>query len=230
MEITEKTFKTIEEKQIKPRPRWRFLAKNYSLWLLFFLSVIVGALAVSAILFMLTENDWDIYTYLGRSLIEHIFISMPYLWISILLILILFAYYNFRYTKSGYRYEIYRVIAGSVFISMLLGVFLFWFGLGEGIHNLFMQKVPFYDALIYTKKELWDHPQNGLLGGKITNIENENEFTLQDFNGKIWKIEKENPQCCDPRITQIDKEIELIGNPATDSIFFVRSVRPWHHR
>ncbi len=126
MDISEKTFKKIEEENITPKARWRFLLKDYSIWLFFAIAVAVGAIAVSTIIFMLTTNDWDIYERLGRSFFEHIFFSMPYFWILIFLVFILVAYNDFKYTRLGYRYEMRLIILGSVAMSLFLGLVIFF--------------------------------------------------------------------------------------------------------
>lgn len=226
-DITQKTLKIIEQQKIKPRPRWHFLLKDYLLWFSFACSIIVGSLAVSTIIFMLTSNDWDVYKYLDRSLFKHIFISMPYLWIAILALLTFTAYYNFKYTRRGYRYEIHTIILGSALISLILGIILFFGGLGSEIHEIFMRQIPFYNNFVYCQKEVWDNPQKGLLGGKIIKVENQNEFLLQDFNGKIWQIKKENPYCCNQFLIQCGSEVELIGHLGEDNIFFIKEIRPW---
>jgi hypothetical protein len=228
MDVSEKTLKIIEEKNINPQARWRFLLKDYFFWLLFGLSVIVGAMAVSAVIFMLTVNDWDIYEYLGRSLPEHILISMPYLWITVLLAFLALAFYNFKYTRRGYRYEIRLIIFGSIVLSLIFGLAFFLAGLGEQIHNIFMSQVPFYNNLIYDTRNIWDNPQKGLLAGQITEIKNQDDFMLRDFHGKFWVVEREGFRCCDSSLLQVGKEVEMIGHSGDDDIFFVIMMRPWY--
>jgi hypothetical protein len=232
MDISKKTLKTIEEKKITPQARWHFLLKDYLLWFFFISSVILGAMAVSAIIFMFTSCDWDVYEYLDRSLFEHIFVSMPYVWLSVLFILILVAYYNFKYTKRGYRYEIYKVVLVSILISVILGIILFFGGVGGAIHEKFSREMPFYNTLIYDKYDVWDNPQKGLLSGEIINLEDENEFLLRDFKGNIWQIEKKESlhcldRCFNESLMKVGAQIKLIGKIGEDNIFFVESIRPW---
>jgi hypothetical protein len=228
MDVAEKTIKKIEEENIVPKARWHFMLKDYSIWLFFVLSVIVGAIAVSAIIFMLTTNDWDIYGNLGRSLVEHIFISMPYFWILILLVFILAAYNNFKYTRLGYRYEMYLIILGSILISLFLGLIIFLSGFGESIHNIFMEQIPFYNNLVSDRKNVWSNPQKGLLGGQITEVKNQNEFMIKDFTGKNWTIEKESQKCCSPELVRSGNLVEMIGILSPDNIFIVKEMRPWY--
>jgi len=228
MDLPEKTLKIIKEEKITPRARWLFLLKDYSVWLLFIISVFVGAISTSTIIFMLTTNDWDIYEHLDRSLFSHIFFSMPYFWILILLAFILVAYNDFRYTRRGYHYEMRLIIFGSVVASMILGLIIFFAGFGESIHKLFMEQVPFYNNLVSDRQDVWSNPQKGLLGGWITEVKNQNEFMIKDFNGKIWTIEKEDMESFNSKLVQAGNEVELIGQLSQDSIFFVQEIRPWY--
>ena len=70
MDISEKTLKEIQEKNITPCPRWRCLFRDYFLWGSFAGSVLLSSLAVSALIFMLTAQDWDVHGYLEHNLFD----------------------------------------------------------------------------------------------------------------------------------------------------------------
>ncbi len=228
MDIAEKTLKKIEEENIKPEPRWHFILRDCSLWAAFVGSIFIGAIAVSAIIFMLTDQDWNIYKILDRSLFKHILISLPYLWILVLLILVLVAYCNFKLTKDGYKYEMHRVAICSILISLVLGFVLFVGGLGEIIHNILSNQVPFYNNLVYDRGDVWDRPDKGLLSGKILEINQEaGIITVRDFNGKIWKIKNEIVRYSGPSFFQIGDRIKIIGTLGPDMIFMAEEIDPW---
>ena len=230
MDIADKTLKTIEEKHITPRARWRFLAKDYFLWVSLGASVVLGALSVSALIFELVEQDWDVYSYFGRNIFTHVIFLMPYLLISLATILTVMAYYNFKYTQKGYHYEIYAVILGSISASLIFGGILYFSGLGSGIHEAFEQ-VPFYDNLTYNKEDVWNNPQLGLLGGEITSAKSQNDFVLRDFNGRVWEIKTaSDTSCCNYSLVRAGQKVELIGQWESDGTFLVNSIRPWRHR
>ena len=64
--ISKKILQKIRKEQIKPKPKWEFLLKNYVFWGAFILSIIVGGLASSVAIFRLVNNDWDIMHKLGH--------------------------------------------------------------------------------------------------------------------------------------------------------------------
>src|SRR3989339_675703 len=97
--LAQKIIHTIEDKKITPRPRWKFLLKNYSLWTLFGIATVIGSLAVSIIIFLLRHNEWE---YLPHN---NIWITMfsiiPLFWVIVLIIFVALASYNIRHTNKG---------------------------------------------------------------------------------------------------------------------------------
>ena len=59
----------IKKDHIKPKPKWEFLLKDYTLYALFALLLIIGGLTVSVIILNITTNHWDIHKNLGGSFI-----------------------------------------------------------------------------------------------------------------------------------------------------------------
>lgn len=227
-ELSDKTLKTLKERKITPEPCWHFIVKNYALWSLFLVSIIIGALAVTTIIFMLTDHDWDVYKYLDRSFFEHVFALLPYFWIAVFSLFIVIADYSLKNTYRGYRCGTLSVVGGSILLSALLGILLFMGGIDSEIHQIFSRQVPFYNSLVYVKEDVWTNAEKGLLGGELVNIENFNDFTLQDLNGKIWQIKGENLLWPYSSLPQKGEKVKLIGQVGGSNIFFAKIVRPWN--
>lgn len=221
-------LKTIEEKQITPKPKWQFSLKNLVFWLFFVFSIILGSLTVVTIIFMIADYDWDIYKYLDRSAFEHIFISIPYFWIIVLGLLIFAGYYNFRHTKRGYRQKTIILVFSSIAGSIILGTILFFCGMDCEIHEVFSEQLPYYDNLVHTKEDVWIFPEKGLLSGTITDIQNQNEFYLRDIDGNMWHVEDGNIEDFGNLVFCKGEEIKLIGQLKDDHNFSAKIIRPWH--
>lgn len=187
----------------------------------------MGSLAISTILFIVTTHDWDIYDYLGRSFLKHVFISIPHFWIAVFAVLILSACYSFTRTKHGYREAISRVFLGSIIGSLILGTALFFCGVNSQVHEFFSRNVPFYNDLIYYKEDIWDKPEKGLLAGEVSDVRNKNEFILTDFKGNTWHIVGDNIMWPDNIVPQNGIEIKIIGRQQNDNIFYGNTVRRW---
>jgi len=226
-EISKEVLKDIEEKKIAPRSRWFFFLKNYLIWFLFLVFLILSSLALSTILFLLTTQDWDVYDYLGRSFLEHVFLSLPYLWIIIFSLLILLLYYDFSHTKHGYKHAIWHTFIISFILSLVLGTVLFLLDVDSEIHETFSKKLPFYNDLIYYKEDIWDKPERGLLAGEILEVENNNDFTLRDFQGRIWHIEGKNISWPDDLIPQKGLKIKIIGQEESNDVFLGKTCKCW---
>ena len=229
-EFSKNVENEINKKQLIPTPRWHFLLKNYVIWLFALLATLLGSLAVSTIIFILTDHDWDIFRYLDRSLFEHIFISIPYIWLIILILLVSIVQYNVIHTKRGYRYKTSLVLIGSILLSIIFGGALFSLGINSEIHELFIEQVPLYRSAVYTKENIWIFPEKGLLSGTITAI-NEDKFTLLDLNKKIWTITTTDDTKWENNLTpRIGEKIKLIGAQNDVDEFSAFIIRPWNKK
>jgi hypothetical protein len=232
-ELGKKVLEKIKEEKIGPKPRWRFLFKDYFIWLMFLISLIIGAIAFCVSLHILFENDWDLYQYLHRSLAGHILISIPYLWIIFLILFIGVAYYNFKHTKEGYRRETYMIVGLSIVGSLILGTFLHTVGAGQTVEDVVASSIPFYEKLTccHDRTDIWDQPEKGLLGGKITKTLNNKEFELKDFRGVFWQVqENEDTLEYEPVRIEAGEEIKIIGEKEQENVFWAREIRPWQNK
>lgn len=221
-------LKKIERKKIKPKSKWVFLAKDCLLWGMCGLTILVGAIAMGVIIFIVNDNDWDIYKQLEKSFFTYFLILMPYFWIIILGVFLFIAYFNYTHTRKGYLLNPYIVIAGSILVSVILGWALFTTGTSEKIDKFFAQKFPYYMNTDMHKMILWSNPERGLVAGEVTEIKNADSFSLEDFNNKKWKIVGENIVWKDGAELKVGERIKIIGKlKGQNNIFRAQEVRPW---
>ena len=226
--ISDKVLKQIEENNIKPKPRWHFLTKNYFVWSMFGISVILGSFAFSIVLFIIKQLDWDIHNYVGDSILRNVFISLPYLWIIFLILFLGVAYYNFIHTKRGYRFKFISISLISLIISIVLGITLYTSGYSENLEKIFSQKIPYYHKLVYTCEKQWMRPEKGLLAGIITEIElTENSFILKDLNNNLWKVDFYQTIWKGKLFPSPNLKIKIIGKITDKNYFKAIEIRPW---
>jgi hypothetical protein len=228
--VSEKTFKAIKERNINPQPKWQIVLRNHVFWALFGLSVIIGALAVSIVLLIISERDWDVYRYLDKSLAEYIMVSIPYLWLLIFILFALSSYYYFKNTSKGYRYDTPAVLIVSFSASILIGTMLFFGGIDLQIRDLMADNFPFYNKLVYTDEDVWNAAEKGLLGGEVTEIRGPDQFVLRDSNGTIWNIGMASTSWPGNLVFQRGLRVKMIGHPVEDHIFFANTIRSWSSR
>lgn len=228
-DFTKDVLSQLKDQKITPRPHWQYSLKNYGLWFLACLSTVLGALAVTTIIFILTDHDWDVLRYLDRSLFADIFISLPYLWLASLCLLLIIIFYNLRHTKGGYHYEAYKIISLSVLISVLLGIIMFYGGIGEEIHEGLMMRSSIYGRLVQTNRNLWAYPEQGLLSGNIKLINGDQGFIIEDLNGVMWVVATDTQtvwDCCGGHVAT-NTVIKVIGQKQGNNNFRAKNIRPW---
>jgi hypothetical protein len=226
--ITKKAVAKIKKENIVPKAKWQFLLRNNLLWTMSILVILIGSLAASVTLFLLTDNDWDVYKYTDKNLLESILLVLPYFWLLIIFIFILLAYYNVSHTTDGYKYRSYAIILASVLISLVAGIIMFYAGLGTKIDDIFSNKVPYYNNLVNHKTNMWIRPDDGLLAGKVAGVKND-QIILMDFNNKKWIVKITSNTIIKGRSKlQVGGEIKLIGkaNIKTNN-FVANEIRPW---
>jgi len=226
--ISNEVLKKIKDNNIKPKPLWYFITKNYFIWSVFGISIILGSLAFSMVLFIIKQLDWDIYHYIGNSFLKTVFISFPYLWLIFLILFTGVAYYNFIHTKRGYRFKLISILLISLVISITLGTGLYFNGFSERLENVFSEKIPYYNRLVYSCEEQWMKPERGLLAGTIIEIGlPENIFILMDLDNNRWTIEAGKVIWKGKTAPVIGLKIKLIGTLIDENNFKAMEIRPW---
>jgi hypothetical protein len=176
----------------------------------------------------LASHDWDVYSYVSRSLPEHILVYTPYIWIFAFLVFILFANYIFAKTKGGYRFESRKaLLVGATMVLVLMLIFLF-IGMAQLIHETIFQDIPQYDYIIHDKNNIWDHPDKGLLSGQVLSIQGPKRFDLADFRGNLWQVqEQENIKLPVNFIIKSGDKLKIIGIEAEGHIFIANTIKLW---
>lgn len=187
-DISQTVLETIKAKNIAPTPKWTFLLKDYVVWGLGAISLLIGSLAIAVTVSMVRHNDWDLYKYASDSLLSFILVTLPYFWIAFLILFILAANYNFKHTKNGYRYRLSTIVAGSILISIAFGLLFYVAGLGQVIDKILVDKVPVYERIMEYRKRIWSQDERGLLSGVIVGVTDKEHFDITDPDRKIWHV------------------------------------------
>lgn len=179
-EITDK----IKKEQIVPESKFKLNCKDYLFWGIFSCVLILGALFFSLIILNIANFETEIFHYLKFSkFVFLIFVGMPYLWILLLLGMIFFSFIIFRKTKRGYRPS-FLFVAGIVVSSIfVLGVSAHF----SQINNKLEKNIPGPEKIIRPMEGRWQRPEDGLLAGKIVQVEDK-LFFLKTPRGEDWKI------------------------------------------
>ena len=225
-DISKKVLERIKKEQVLPRPRWYFLTRNYFFCLMFVLTTLLGGIAFGMILLITRDLDWDIYPYLGLSLTESVAISLPYLWIGLLVFFLYITYYNFIHTRSGYRYRFIVIFLVSLLISSLMGTGFYQYGWTETVERQLRNRVPAYQRLVYSRENQWMNPKKGLLGGVVTEIMPEkNRLFIEDYLNKKWEIHSSQARVRGNIPLARNQNINIIGQQISDDTFKAKEIR-----
>lgn len=229
-DLGNKILEKIRKEKIEPKPRWHFLLQDYFVWLAFGVSLVVGGLTFCVALSIMVDNDWDIFRYLSVSPIKHVLLSLPYVWIILIILFLGLALYNYKHTKNGYKHETFYVLGLSVVGSLILGSFFHLLGAGRKIDRIFANNLPIYQKIhcCCHRKDIWSQPEKGLLSGEILKAFGSDGFELEDFGGFVWQVEKDEKVLMPVGFLIVaGRKVKLIGEKRTEKLFRAREIRFW---
>lgn len=187
-ELASRVIGAIRDREVSPRPKWSFAARNAFLLALGVLTIALGALTVATGAFLVADRDWDIYLEVGQQKTLFALESLPFFWLAALAVLVTATYATLTRTRRGYRFAPVTVLGGSVLASLALGSALYVAGAGGPTHEYFRAHVPAYDRVVVSRERFWTSPQRGLLAGIVAHVTSSREFALEDGRGVVWRI------------------------------------------
>ncbi len=220
----EELLHKIKDEKLQPKPRWQFLLKDYVVWVVGILSLLMGAVAMSLIFYMSRYEDLSVYNRAGGQLWEILFLIVPFFWVICLALFIFVVLYNVKHTKKGYRYPLPIILSIIIGASVILGGAFYAVGFGEKIDDELGKRAPLYDRVINPRVDFWSRPEKGRLMGMIVSKINDNEYVLVDRERGEWYImTTEVKQLADDGI-KIGRPVRLLGKIESEHKFKVREI------
>ena len=139
-------LKKIKNGEVKRKPVFYFIAKDYFFWMMFIISIIVGAIGFSSILvhFMIEAGPWYKLIHYGHHAFYYIAKSFPLLWLFVVILFIVSGWFNYKHTKKAYKMKNVLIVIVSILISLLLGTLLFFSGVGRKFDKRIQHYLPRY--------------------------------------------------------------------------------------
>ena len=116
-QLSNKILERIDDDQIVPLPRWRFIFLRISFWLLAVISLIFGSLAVGATLFLFIDYHRHGLFAVPRDMTDFLLMT-PFIWIIVFVLFIAVARISIKHTKKGYRYSLRTIVSVSIILSL----------------------------------------------------------------------------------------------------------------
>lgn len=226
MENSDELIEKMKSLNLKPKPVWYFTACRSFYWVLFIVSVILGAFAFSVILFSIQQIDFNLIAHMSHSRLEFLLGLAPFIWIISLFIFLFSAMIGIKKSRKGYKLSYLKIIVFSSSFSILAGTLFFIGGGGEWLEYSFSVRAGLYEGIESKKIKLWSEPEKGFLSGTIIEVNNVN-IQLNDFANKIWNIDIEHANIPPKAIISEGEKIKLIGHIISEKTFRADEIRPW---
>lgn len=225
--ITKDTIARIKKQGIVPESQWKFLVKKYGIWLIFFAAILFGAVSFSITLDMLLQLDWDLHRFVHQSGIWYSLSLLPYIWIVLLVIFLVFSFLDLRKTQTGYRYSLFKMSLLSLGGVIFIGTIFLLIGWGFKINTMVARGVPYYGKHMMTRELQWMQVDKGLLSGTIMFVADKS-LEIEDLAGKKWIIILDESTIIRPlAIIEQGKMIKVIGTKKDKDNFQAMEIRPW---
>lgn len=180
----------IEAENITQHSRWRFIVHDIAFWCLWFLSALIGAFAMSAIVFVLQSSTLQLRMITHDTVMSLITNTIPFLWLILFLIMVMLAHMNLRHTPKGYRYSSLLLIVLNLAVTLLLAVIITAAGLGKFVDEEVGKRLPLYVSAMHKQEIEWFRPQEGLLIGQVIHADQTAQlFVLRSPNAEEIRID-----------------------------------------
>jgi hypothetical protein len=223
--IANKIIKDIKNKKIKPLPKWVFNSQNILFWIAVVLNTILGAFAISLVVFLFTNSD----PITLNSSAEIFIFSFPLFWILLSIFLFVFGYFYYRKTDNGYKATVTNFAIKNLGIVLIIASIFWLTGISERFNAIFSDSIPYYKNYIDTRYKAWSQPQFGRLAGTIKKVYPEHNFlVLEDFDKQEWTVHYKQAGCMVRLIkgTKIKSTGKIIEEVSTNS-FSADRIMPW---
>lgn len=237
-DLSNKILQTIESQKIEPRPKWQFIAKSYTLWVLAGLSLIFGSIASSMIFLNITDTVSmpmppcllnHNFSYCHESSIHWFFLAIPYAWLITFSLFIWVLYYNIKHFKKAYHYPVWLLVGSAFLGSILLGNLLSLAGLHRSLDDTFAKRIPIYTPMFDARVNVWQRPDEGFVAGRVKKISSK-EFDLEDFQNNLWQINLDNDTIVDQEVATLNlgEIVRVIGEKTSNNQFRAEEIKSWN--
>ncbi len=225
--LSDKVVEKIKNEHITPKPRWQFTARVAVLWVLFAASIITGGAAVSVVVYMAGEGEWQ--AVIGAKDRAELFALAfaPLIWAMVFFALVAFAWRNFSSTRQGYKYGFWFITLFSLFASTAIGAGFTAYHFGEKFDAGMAQAMPVYKPFAVRKLGFWSRPGTGRLAGEIKDLEDAERLMLEDFFGRSWIVERQDAVVRPCAKIEKGEVVKIFGEERGATLFFAREILPW---
>jgi hypothetical protein len=222
--FSESLLQKIQKDHVTQTPRLFFIVTEYGMWALWLLSVFIGAVAFSIMIFFFMYAPVALYEITHEGFFDFFLYIMPYAWVIVFVCTALLAHFNLRHTKRGYRYEVWQILISSLVASFLGGVVLHVLGVSFLVDSFVAKRMPLFPALQTMETRMWQSPTQGrmmgIYGGEIDDVMSSSSFVhMEDHTGVVWKVDTRELTSHEVDLLTSGKQVRIVGVPSTTAEF-----------
>ncbi|PIP28514.1 MAG: hypothetical protein COX29_00800 [Candidatus Moranbacteria bacterium CG23_combo_of_CG06-09_8_20_14_all_35_22] len=228
--ISQKVLEKIKQEKISPKSRWNFLLCRSAVIALLIFFLFAGAFSLGIIFSIFSQ--FEVGRIVGR---PHgmgiLFLSLPFIWIILLIFFAILAIVEFAKTRHGYKYK--TTYVGGIFILAIIifGAILYKLNFSDNMENYMNKNFSTYSQIVRTPEKVWSQPEEGLISGEIIENKKEKEkIYLRDWDGEIWEVDYFQALVRPKVKKEIGEKVKIIGKKEDEYKFRAQEIRPWNGR
>lgn len=231
VDLKSQVMDKIKCESVHPHSRSFFKLKEFFIKAVLVVLIMIAAVAVSITTFSLIYGNYALYEITHRSFWLFLMDILPYVWLIIFTLMVFVAIYNVRCMKTGYRYALWKIIGGTLLLSLSTGLALHLFGLGFFLDQKFGHIFSNYDSQENREIKFWQNPDGGrivaVLDGEIS--EGVSVITVSDIRGGVWRTNIIDLNPHDLELLNNGKKVRMVGQiiKSDTSEFHACGVFPW---
>ncbi|MCF7836448.1 hypothetical protein K9N08_00785 [Candidatus Gracilibacteria bacterium] len=219
--LSKKILAKIKSEKISPREKWIFLVKNYGIWILAVLAIVLAGIFLGNLIADLLLAEWRIFQRFPGGGVRFLASTISIFWLVGILAAGALAFLFLRKTRRGYRLG-GLALSGVIFVASLVGGISL---LSSSLPGKFLE---FRDQHFPPKFESqkWQNPAAGFLFGKIIAIHENSILLLDSLDGSTWEVEFAAAEIPDFLELKIGEKVRAIGEKIATEKFRAEFILP----
>lgn len=222
----------IQSEAVVPRSRLFYNGCQLGLWLLWFATAFIGAVAIAVTLFIFSYQNFALYEITHPNFVDFVMDIMPLLWVLVFTSALALAVFNVRHTKSGYRYPMWQILTSSLLLSVIGGLSLHIFGMGFTLDKKLGLITSHYESQERSEQKMWQQPGQGRLVGHLLDGEAilpVPYIIFTDIQNNQWQMNIDDLNIDDINNLNTKKKVRILGIDNSGAImsFHACAVFPW---
>ncbi|MFH1375408.1 MAG: hypothetical protein ABIH35_01925 [Patescibacteria group bacterium] len=218
--LSKQVLAKIKSEKISPKEKWTFLVRNYGIWVLAVLALILAGVFVGNAIHDLSFGEWGIMHRFPGGRWHFLRHALPLLWLVGITAAFIFAFALLRKTKRGYRYGTLVIAGVTLLTSVIGGLALLRTPLPRQILDFRMEHFP----REFIKTE-WMNPEEGLIFGEIIET-GETILILNALDSSLWEVDISEALTPPFLELELGVDVRVIGEKIGEGKFKAEFVRP----